>query len=226
MRGANRFFFRDRRDAGRRLGRELARFAGRPDVLVLALPRGGVPVGFEIARALGAPLDVLVVRKLGAPGQEELALGAIASGGIRILDSDIVRTLGVTAGEIQEIQARETGELARRERAFRGHRPPVALEGRTVILVDDGVATGSTLLAAIAAVRQRGPAAIIVAVPVGPATTVERLGELADEVICLSTPSPFRAVGEFYEVFDQTDDEEVRRLLADEARVAPALGNR
>lgn len=226
MSGAEAIRFRNRREAGKRLAASLSRFAGRGDVLVLALPRGGVPVGFEIARALGAPLDVLVVRKLGAPGQEELAVGAIASGGIEVLDEDLARTLGLTRAQIREVEARETAELERREHAYRGDRPPAALKDRTVILVDDGVATGSTLLAAIGAVRQRGPAAIVVAVPVGPATTVARLREAADSVACLATPSPFGAVGEFYSDFGQTSDEEVRRLLAEGARTLETSGIR
>ncbi|HEY7112058.1 MAG TPA: phosphoribosyltransferase [Thermoanaerobaculia bacterium] len=226
MKDGNRLLLTDRREAGRLLGRALGRYAGQGNVIVLALPRGGVPVAFEIARALGAPLDVLVVRKLGAPGQEELAVGAIASGGIRVLDAELVRSLGLTREAIRRVEAREAAELERRERAYRGDRPPAAVEGRTVIVVDDGVATGSTLVAAIAAVRERHPAAVVAAVPVGPAATIARLGQLADEVVCLATPSPFRAVGEFYSEFGQTSDEEVRRLLAAETHATPALGSR
>ena len=218
--------FRDRSDAGRRLAGALSRFAGRPDVLVLALPRGGVPVGFEIARALGAPLDVLVVRKLGAPGQEELAIGAIASGGVEVLDEDLVRALGVTPDRLRDIEAYEAAELDRRERACRGERPPARLQDRTVIVVDDGVATGSSLFAAIGADPRQRPATVVAAVPVGPAGTIARLREVADDVVCLGTPSPFGAVGEFYMDFGQTSDEEVRRLLGESARVPETSGIR
>lgn len=220
---SDRIFFADRREAGRLLARTLARYSGRPDVLVLALPRGGVPVGYEIAEAIGAPLDVLVVRKLGVPGQEELAIGAIASGGLRVLDREIVAALRLRPDQIEAVQKRETAELRRRERVFRGDRPPEDVAGRTVILVDDGVATGSTLKVAIATLRQRHPEAIVVAVPVGPRGTVAELRALADEVVCLGTPSPFQAVGQFYAAFDQTTDEEVRSLLAAARPVAPAL---
>jgi predicted phosphoribosyltransferase len=185
-----------------------------------------VPVGFEIARALGAPLDVLVVRKLGAPGQEELAIGAIASGGIEVLDEDLVRALGVTPDRLRDIEAYEAAELDRRERAYRGERPPARLRDRTVIVVDDGVATGSSLFAAIGAVRRQRPAAVVAAVPVGPASTIARLRDAADDVACLETPAPFGAVGEFYSDFGQTSDEEVRRLLGESARVPETSGIR
>ena len=213
--------FRDRRQAGQLLAKSLRRYAKRPDVIVLALPRGGVPVGYEVARALDVPLDVFLVRKLGVPGQPELAMGAIASGGVRVLDAELARRCGVTRAEIDEVQARELEELLRRERAYRGRRPAPEVAGRTVILVDDGVATGSSLKAAIAALRRRVPAAIVAAVPVAPASTVQELSSLADEVVCVDTPVPFYAVGNFYDDFSPTEDEEVRELLALAAPRAP-----
>lgn len=213
--------FRDRRQAGQLLAKSLRRYARRPDVIVLALPRGGVPVGYEVARALEVPLDVFLVRKLGVPGQPELAMGAIASGGVRVLDAELARRCGVTRAEIDEVQARELEELLRRERAYRGRRPAPEVAGRTVILVDDGVATGSSLKAAIAALRRRVPAAIVAAVPVAPASTVQELSSLADEVVCVDTPVPFYAVGNFYDDFSPTEDEEVRELLALAAPRAP-----
>ncbi|HTO89115.1 MAG TPA: phosphoribosyltransferase family protein [Thermoanaerobaculia bacterium] len=213
--------FRDRRQAGQLLAKSLRRYARRPDVIVLALPRGGVPVGYEVARALDVPLDVFLVRKLGVPGQPELAMGAIASGGVRVLDAELARRCGVTRAEIDEVQARELEELLRRERAYRGRRPAPEVAGRTVILVDDGVATGSSLKAAIAALRRRVPAAIVAAVPVAPASTVQELSSLADEVVCVDTPVPFYAVGNFYDDFSPTEDEEVRELLALAAPRAP-----
>lgn len=213
--------FRDRRQAGQLLAKSLRRYAKRPDVIVLALPRGGVPVGYEVARALEVPLDVFLVRKLGVPGQPELAMGAIASGGVRVLDAELARRCGVTRAEIDEVQARELEELLRRERAYRGRRPAPEVAGRTVILVDDGVATGSSLKAAIAALRRRVPAAIVAAVPVAPASTVQELSSLADEVVCVDTPVPFYAVGNFYDDFSPTEDEEVRELLALAAPRAP-----
>jgi putative phosphoribosyl transferase len=207
--------FEDRVDAGRLLAAALApRFGGRGGVLVLALPRGGVPVGYEVARALGAPLDVFLVRKLGAPGHEELAMGAIASGGVRVLNRAVIEALGVPQGAIEEAAEREARELERRERAYRGDRPHPDVRGRTVLLVDDGLATGSTMMAAAAALRRMDPAAVVVAVPVGAAETCEALRGRADEVVCLRTPEPFRAVGLWYRDFDQTTDDEVRGLLA------------
>jgi predicted phosphoribosyltransferase len=205
--------FRNRRDAGRRLAVRLARFAGRSDVLVLALPRGGVPVAFEVAAALEAPLDAFLVRKLGVPGQPELAMGAIASGGLRVLDRRLVERLDISATEIAAVEARELRELERRQRAYRDGRTAPAVAGRTLILVDDGVATGSTLQAAIQALREERPAAIIAAIPVAPPSAVTPLEALADEVVCLATPEPFLAVGRFYDDFDPTSDEEVRGLL-------------
>jgi predicted phosphoribosyltransferase len=205
--------FRNRTDAGRRLAEKLAAYANRPDVLVLGLPRGGVPVGFEVARVLGAPLDVFLVRKLGVPGYEELAMGAVASGGGRVLNDEIVHGLGISEHEIDAAVARELEELARREQLFRGDRPPPDIEGRTVILVDDGLATGATMRAASQALRQQHPARIVVAVPTASPDTCEALKAEADDVICAMTPEPFFAVGHWYEDFTQTTDDEVRHLL-------------
>jgi putative phosphoribosyl transferase len=205
--------YRDREDAGQRLATELASYADRDDVVVLALPRGGVPVAFEIARRLHAPLDVFLVRKLGVPGHPELAMGAIASGGVRVLSHDIIRQLAVTPEEVEAATAREGVELDRRDRMYRGGRPATPLAGRTVILVDDGLATGATMEAAIQAVRQSHPARVVVAAPVGAAETCQRLRALADEVVCASMPDYFQAVGLWYERFDQTSDEEVIELL-------------
>ncbi len=205
--------FRDRAQAGRRLADALEHYAGDPGLMVLALPRGGVEVGAEVARRLGAPLDVVLVRKLGVPGHEELAMGAIATGGVRILSEEVIATLGVSEREIAAVAAVEEGELARRERAYRGRRGPPAVEGRTVILVDDGLATGATMRAAAVVLRKLGPRRLIVAVPVAPAETCRTLRALVDEVVCLFTPEPFRSVGEWYDDFSQTSDEDVRRLL-------------
>ena len=205
--------FQDRSEAGRVLAGALAEYAGDPGVLVLALPRGGVPVGYEVARELHAPLDVFVVRKLGAPSQEELALGALASGGARVLNREVVNALGITPEEIVRVTQREQQELERREQQYRGGRPPLEVSGRTVILVDDGLATGSSMRAAIAALRQRGPAKVVVAVPVAPPSTCRELQSEADQVVCAVTPMPFYAVGQWYRDFTQTSDEEVRRLL-------------
>jgi len=206
--------FRNRTDAGRQLAERLAAYADRPDVLVLALPRGGVPVGFEVARALGAPFDVFLVRKLGVPGYEELAMGAVATGGVRVLNDEIVRGLGILEREIDAVVARELQELARRERLYRGDRPPPDVAGRTVILVDDGLATGATMRAAIQALRQQHPARIVVAVPTASPDTCEALKAEADDVVCAMTPEPFLAVGHWYDDFTQTTDNEVRELLA------------
>jgi erythromycin esterase-like protein/predicted phosphoribosyltransferase len=206
--------FRDRREAGRVLAQRLAAYANRRDVLVLALPRGGVPVAFEVARALGAPLDVYVVRKLGIPGHEELAMGAVATGGARVLNEQVVNRLGIPAYVIDAVEARERQELARRERLYRGGRPPPDVRGRTVILVDDGLATGATMHAAVQALRQQQPARIVVAVPVASPETCDELKAEVDEVVCALTPDPFYAVGYWYEDFSQTTDEEVRNLLA------------
>jgi putative phosphoribosyl transferase len=206
--------FRNRTDASRQLAEKLAAYAHRPDVLVLALPRGGVPVGYEVARALSAPLDIFLVRKLGVPGYEELAMGAVATGGVRVLNDEIVRGLGISEHEIDAAAARELQELARRQRLYRGDRPPPDVAGRTVILVDDGLATGATMRAAIRASRQQQPARIVVAVPTASPDTCEALKVEADDVICAMTPEPFFAVGHWYEDFTQTTDDEVRELLA------------
>jgi putative phosphoribosyl transferase len=205
--------FQDRADAGRLLGEKLRRYADRDDVLVLALPRGGVPVGFEVARALHVHLDVFLVRKLGLPDNEELAMGAIASGGVRVLNDQVIKALNVSDEEIDMIAQAEAQELERRERAYRGDRPPLAVEGQTVILVDDGLATGSSMRAAVRALRRQHPARIVVAVPVGAPDTCEELTADADEVICALEPEPFYAVGLWYGDFSQTTDDEVRRLL-------------
>ena len=206
-------FFRDRRDAGRQLAKKLSPFARQIDVLVLALPRGGVPVGYEVAQALGVPLDVFVVRKLGAPGQEELAMGAIASGGVRILNAEVVDGLGVSPGEIERATLVEKKELERRERLYRGDRPPLDVHGRTVIIVDDGLATGSTMRAAVHALRAQNPKAVVVAVPVAAADTCKQFREEFGEMVCLHAIDPFYAVGAWYEDFGQTSDEQVRQCL-------------
>lgn len=205
--------FRDRAEAGRELAAVLVeRFAGE-QVVVLGLPRGGVPVAAEIAAALHAPLDVFVVRKLGAPGQAELAMGAVASGGVRVLNDGVVRHLGVPPAALEEVTRKELAELERRERAYREERPPVGLTG-TVVLVDDGLATGASMRAAVLGVRAAGAERVVVAVPVGASDSCARLREIADEVICLRIPAAFGAVGSYYRNFTQTTDDEVRRLLA------------
>ena len=206
--------FRDRTDAGRQLADRLKSRANRQDVLVLALPRGGVPVAFEVACALGAPLDVFLVRKLGVPGHEELAMGAVATGGVRVLNNEIVHGLGIQESEIEAAVDREQQELARRERLYRGGRPAPEVEDKTVILVDDGLATGATMRAAVRALKQQHPARIIVAVPTASPDTAEALNAEADEVVCVVTPEPFIAVGYWYDDFAQTTDAEVRDLLA------------
>jgi putative phosphoribosyl transferase len=210
--------FRNRTEAGRLLARELDRYADRGDVVVLALPRGGVPVGYEVAKALGAPLDVCAVRKLGVPGHRELAMGAIASGGLIVRDQELVHRLGIPEELIRRAIADELRELERREAAYRGVREPPQLDGKTVILVDDGLATGATMRAAALAVREQSPARVIVAVPVAAAETCERLRDDVDEVICALTPEPFYAVGLWYDDFSQTSDEEVGELLARAAK--------
>jgi putative phosphoribosyl transferase len=205
--------FHDRTEAGRRVAEMLGDYARRADVLILALPRGGVPVAFEVAKALNAPLDIFVVRKLGLPSNEELAMGALASGNIRVLNKEVVRSFGVGARIIEAVAEKEQAELERRERLYRGDSPPPEVGGKTILLVDDGIATGSTVRAAIAALRQREPARIVVGVPVAPASTCEALRADADEVVCAKTPEPFYAVGQWYKVFDQTTDEQVRELF-------------
>lgn len=213
--------FRDRADAGRMLAARLAAYAYRPDVLVLALPRGGVPVGYEVARALGTPLDVYIVRKLGVPGYEELAMGAIATGGAPVLNQEVVNSLHIPPSIIEAVAAREQRELERREHLYRGNRPPPEVRGRTVILVDDGLATGATMRAAIAALRRQQPARLVVAVPVASRETCDALRPEVDEVVCAMTPEPFHAVGLWYEDFAPTTDDEVRDLLDRAARAQP-----
>jgi len=206
--------FADRHEAGRALAMELRRYAGAPDALVLGLPRGGVVVAYEVASALGLPLDVFSVRKLGVPGQEELALGAIAPGGVVVLNEGIVRESGIDRSTIDAIIADEARELERRERALRGERPALDVRGRAVILVDDGLATGATMRSAAAALRKMGPARLVVAVPVGAPETCQEFRAGADEVVCAAMPEPFFGVGMWYDDFAQTSDQEVQRLLA------------
>jgi predicted phosphoribosyltransferase len=206
--------FRDRREAGAQLAEALLPYASPHAPIVLGLPRGGVPVAFEVARRLGAPLDVCIVRKLGVPGHEELAMGAIASGGVQLLDTRTVHELGITSDEVARVVAHERQELERRERAYRAGRPALEVQGREVIVVDDGLATGASMHAALTALRRREPAAIIVAVPVAPASTCEELRRVADACVCLHTPAPYYGVGQWYVDFDQTTDDEVRALLA------------
>jgi predicted phosphoribosyltransferase len=200
--------FENRIQAGRLLGQALAGYVKRPYVIVLALPRGGVPVGFEVARMIDAPLDIMLVRKLGTPGQEELAMGAIASGGVCVLNADIVAAIDISEEAIEAATIKERQELERRERDYRGDQPPPAVENHCVILVDDGLATGASMLAAVAALKQRKPASIVVAVPVAPPDTVQRLQEEADDMLCLATPETFSAVSRWYREFPQTSDDE------------------
>lgn len=228
--------FQDRRDAGVQLGRALLNQVDRTtwvDPIVLALPRGGVPVAFEVARAIGAPLDILLVRKMGVPGHEELAMGAIGSGGVRIFNESVLESLDISPVEVEAVARRELAELQRREAAYRGNRPPPRLAGRTVILVDDGLATGSTMRAAVEAVRRHEPHQIIVAVPVASPATCDEFATVVDHVVCVRAPSDLYAVGVWYEDFTQTTDREVatlleqsRRLPADQpAGPAPADGS-
>ena len=211
--------FENRRSAGRVLAERLRAFANDSNSLVLALPRGGVPVGFEIAHALGLPLDVFVVRKLGVPGYEELAMGAIASGGARVLNEEVVRRLGVSAMQIEHVLNMERAEIERREWKYRGDLPPLRFEGKRVILVDDGLATGATMHAAVIALREIRAGEIVVAVPVGSREAVDRLAREADQVVCLLQPEDFEAVGAWYEDFSQTSDEEVREWLGQSLQV-------
>ena len=213
-------YFLDRTDAGQVLARGLQQYKNQPDVLILGLPRGGVPVAYEVARELNAPLDVFVVRKLGVPGHEELGMGAIATGGVRILHEGIVREVGISPETIEAVSAREQAELERRERLYRGDRPAPTIKGRTVVIIDDGLATGSTMKAAIQAVRQQDPRRLIVAVPTAPSETCEQLKGSADEVVCPLTPDPFFAVGGSYADFTQITDEEVRELIASAANLS------
>jgi putative phosphoribosyl transferase len=205
--------FRDRTEAGQLLAERLRSYAGRDDVVVLALPRGGVPVAYEVAKALGAPLGVFVVRKLGVPGHEEVAMGALASGGLVVLDTRLVQQLGLDRNQLERTVAREAEELRRREAAYDGRLDPHELQGKTVILIDDGLATGSTMRAAALAVRDLDPAKIVVAVPVASQETCDAFRDVVDEIVCEMTPQPFNAVGLWYEDFTQTTDEEVRELL-------------
>jgi putative phosphoribosyl transferase len=207
--------FRDRAEGGRELSAALREYAGRSDVVVLALPRGGVPVAFEVARDLGAPLDVFVVRKLGLPVQPELAMGAIASGGAQVLNELLIQETGVSDETIEEVAAREREEVARRELLYRGERPPLPVEAKIVLLVDDGLATGTTMRAAVAALRAHRPAKVVVAVPVAPPASCERLRAEVDEVVCAQTREPFVAIGAYYESFPQLTDDEIRALLAE-----------
>ncbi|QIR41133.1 phosphoribosyltransferase [Tolypothrix sp. PCC 7910] len=206
--------FRTRLEAGQMLGKQLTGYAGCPNLLVLGLPRGGVPVAFEVAKVLGAPLDICLVRKLGVPGHKELAMGAITSGSIRVLNYDVVNSLGISNQTIEQVTADEFQELQRRDRVYRGDRPPVNVKNCTVIVVDDGIATGSTMRAAITILQRQQPKRLVVAVPVAPPDTCEQLKEIVDEVVCLKMPEQMCAVGLWYENFSQTTDEEVRYLLA------------
>lgn len=206
--------YRDRRAAGLALAAALSKYAREPWLLVLALPRGGVPIGFEVARALDAPLDVFVVRKLGVPGHEEYAMGALASGGARVLRDDVISELKISATTIEAIVAKEQRELHRRERVYRGHLPPLDVKAQTVILVDDGLATGSTMRAAIAGLKQLTPRRIVIGVPVAAPETCQELSREVDDMVCAATPRPFHSVGRWYEDFSQTTDQEVRELLA------------
>jgi len=215
--------FQNRRDAGMQLAAKLTAYADDPMVMVLGLPRGGVPVAYEVARALHAPLDVFVVRKLGVPGHRELAMGAIASGGVRVLNTDVIQALGIAPMTIEAVAAAELRELERQQRLYRGNTPFPSLDGYIVIVVDDGLATGSTMLAAVRALRQMNPARIVVAVPVGAGETCQRLQAKADDVVCLLTPPLFQAVSLWYAEFSQTSDDEVRTLLeAAQAHDVPA----
>lgn len=213
--------FKDRTDAGRRLATDLEGYRGRDDVLVLALPRGGVPVAHEVATALDVPLDVFVVRKLGVPGQPELAMGAIATGGVRVLNEGLVRRLAISEADAERVAAREQEELNRRERTYRGSRPPLDLGGKTVILVDDGLATGATMRAAVTALERQSPSRIVVAVPTASPETCDEFRGQVHEVVCAETPQPFYGVGMWYEDFAQTTDADVQEILAhDGARAA------
>jgi putative phosphoribosyl transferase len=216
-------YFRNRTEAGQILARRLQQYGNRSDVLVLGLPRGGVPVAFEVARELNAPLDVFVVRKLGVPGHQELAMGAIATGGIRILNSGVISELGISEQTIDMVSENEELELQRRERMYRGDRQEPSIENRTVIIVDDGLATGSTMKAAVRALRQQNPAKLIIAIPTAPPETCEQLRECADEVICVVTPDPFFAVGGSYVDFSQVTDDEVRELIQRAARISSGV---
>ena len=210
--------FANRREAGKELAGRLGAYRGRTDLVILALPRGGVPVAFEIAEALDAPMDIFVVRKLGMPGHPEFAMGAIATGGVRVMSQDVIRSYGIPPEQIEAVARAEHAELERREREYRGGRTPIELQGRTVILVDDGLATGSTMRAAVQAVRAHEPAGVIVAVPVGATSTCQELAAITDETICARMPERFSSVGLWYRDFSQTTDDEVRMLVEEHAR--------
>ncbi|MDR5725856.1 MAG: phosphoribosyltransferase [Terriglobia bacterium] len=214
--------FHDRVDAGKRLAKLMANYANRKDVLVLGIPRGGVPVAFEVAQALHAPLDILLVRKLGTPGQQELAMGAIATGGVRIINDQLVADLGITKEQVAEAVAAQEAELQRREQLYRGVRPGISVAGKTTILVDDGIATGSSMLAAITALRALRPEKIVVAVPVAPSHSDEQIKKTADEFICLYQPGLLFSIGQFYDDFSQTEDADVRSLLEQAAKASLA----
>jgi len=216
-------YFRNRTEAGQVLARRLQQYKNQPDVLILGLPRGGVPVAYEVARELNAPLDVFIVRKLGVPGHEELGMGAIATGGVRTLHEGIIREIGISPQTIEAVSAREQAELERRERLYRGDRPAPTIKGRTVVIVDDGLATGCTMKAAIQAVRQQDPRQVIVAVPTAPSETCEQLKESADHVVCALTPEPFFSVGGSYADFTQITDGEVRDLIASAANISSGV---
>ncbi|MBN1399367.1 MAG: phosphoribosyltransferase [Anaerolineae bacterium] len=207
--------YRDRSHAGRELAKELSIYAGRRDVVVLGLPRGGVPVAFEVAQTLGAPLDVFLVRKLGVPGHRELAMGAIASGDVLVLNDDVIQALGISSQAIESVAAEEREVLHEQEQAYRGSRPGIDVRGRAVIIVDDGLATGASMLAAVQALRPRGPARIVIAVPTAPPETCAQFRELVDDVVCPATPTPFYGVGAWYDDFTQTSDDRVRELLSE-----------
>lgn len=210
--------FKDRRDAGKKLAQKLSAYSGKPDILVLALPRGGVPVAYEVALALSAPLDVFIVRKLGLPGREELAMGAVASGGVRVLNGDIVRMLSIPEEVINIVVKRELRELQRREELYRGNRPTPEVRERTILLIDDGLATGASMRAAIAGLRAQNPARIVVAVPAAAPEACEAFQAEVDEIVCAITPEPFYGVGRWYEDFSQVTDEEVRMFVEEANR--------